>query len=197
MRNRVIKTKILAKREESGFTLIEAVIAIVILTIGLIGTAAAVTFALEFTSISRNVTSGKLVIVSTIEEVESLRNTRRLEFKQIANVGAVDNTDVDNPFEGFSTGWKPVSTVPGPDGVFGTDDDLTSPGADGVYGTVDDVTDNSLARKGFSREIVISFLPGSTVLKKVEVNVRYPAAQGKIGQISGVGYLNDEFRITR
>ena len=182
---------------EQGFTLIEAVIAIFILTIGLIGTAAAVTFALELGAISRNVTSGKLLVVSTIEEIESLRNSRRLDFPQIENVGNVDNTGAPNLFNGFSTGFKPVSTNPGPDGVNGTDDDFTGPGPDGIYGTGDDATDNSLARAGYLRQITITNLPGSTVLRKIEVRVQYPAAQGKYGEITGVGYLNDEFRLTR
>ena len=118
-------------KSENGFTMVEAVVAILILTIGLIGTAAAITYALEFGTISRNVTSAKSVIVATIEEVETLRNARRLDFKQVANVGAVDNIDSANQFGGFSVGFKPVSLGPGPDGVSGTDDDISiSPGAD-------------------------------------------------------------------
>ncbi len=167
---------------EQGFTMIEAVVAIFILTIGLIGTAAAVTFALEFSSISRNVTNGKLIVVSSIEEIESLRNSKRLEFKQIANVADVDNTNVANAFAGFSDGFKAVAIDPGADGVNGTDDDLVG---------------NPPVREGYWRRITISNLPGNVALKKVEVSVQYPAAGGKFGEITGVGYLNDEFRITR
>lgn len=180
-----------------GFSLIEVVIAIFILTIGLIGTAAAITFALEFSSISRNVTNGKLIIVSTIEEIEGIRNSRRLDFQQIENVGNVNNTGSENNFNGFSNGFNSVSVNPGPDGVNGTDDDLITAGPDGVYGTGDDTVDNSLARSGYFRKITITNLPGSSVIKKVEVRVQYPAAGGKFGEIHGVGYLNDEFRITR
>ena len=171
-----------ARNGEGGFTLIEAVIAIFVLTIGLIGTAAAITFALEFSSISRNVTSGKLVITSTIEEIESLRNSKRLEFRQIEHVGSVDNTGAANLFNGFSSGFKPISFDPGPDGVNGTDDDPTGTGQ---------------IREGYQREIVITNLTGSTTIKKIEVKVQYPAAPGKFGEIVGVAYLNDEFRITR
>ncbi len=82
--------------------MVEAVCAIFVVTIGLIGTAAAITYALEFSAISRNVTSAKSIIVSTIEEIETLRNSRRLDFSQIANVGAVNNADATNTFGGFS-----------------------------------------------------------------------------------------------
>lgn len=186
-----------AVKREAGFTLVEAVAAIFVVTIGLIGTVAAITYALEFGSISRNVTSAKSVIVSTIEEMETLRNSRRLEYRQIANVGSVNNTGTTNPFSGFSTGFKPVSLDPGADGVNGTGDDLVDKGADGVFGTGDDFTNNTLARQGYQREITITNLSGSTTIKKVEIKVRYIGRAGKMGEISGVCYLNDEARSTR
>lgn len=183
------------KKSEDGFTLIEAVIAIFIVTIGLIGTAAAITYALEFSTISRNVTSAKSVIVASIEEIESLRNSRRLDFKQIANVGAVNNTNTPSNFSGFSTGFKDVSINPGPDGVNGTDDDLRDDGADGVYGTADDFDNQSLIRSGYRRQITITTM--SDTLKKIEIKVKYMASNGKTGEIAGVCYLNDEARLTR
>lgn len=184
-----------SKRGEEGFSLIEAVMAIMIITIGLIGTAAAITYALEFGAISRNVGNAKLVIVSTVEEVESLRNTRRLDFKQIANVGDVDNNGTPNTFNGFSDGYKEVSLNPGPDGVNGTDDDLRNAGADNTYGTTDDFDDPSLVRSGYVREITITNL--NTTLKKVEIKVRYFGTGGKIGELRGVSYINDDARVTR
>lgn len=181
---------------EAGFTLVECVVAILILTIGLLGTAASITYALEFSSISRNVTKAKLTAVSSIEEIESLRNSRRLDFKQIANVGSVDNVNSPNSFTGFTTGLQPVTINPGPDGVYGTADDLTvAPGIDGVYGTADDVIDASQTRPGLTREITVINLSPS--LKKIVVRVRYEASGGKSGEITGVSYLNDDARITR
>lgn len=178
------------RKSEQGFSLIEAVVAIFILTIGLIGTAGAITYALEFGSISKNVTKAKLVIVASIEEIEMLRNSKRLNYSQIANVGNVDNADADNPFNGFSTGFKDVSKQPGTDGVNGTDDDFLVRAANGTY-----ITDPTLAREGFWRKITISEL--SKTLKKVEVRVRFVGRDGKKAEIVGVSYLNDEARITR
>jgi type II secretory pathway pseudopilin PulG len=155
---------------EKGFSLIEAVVAILIITVGLIGTAAAITYALEYGAISRNVGNAKLVIVSSIEEIESLRNTRRLDFKQIANVGKVDNNGSPNTFGGFSNGYKEVSVNPGPDGVNGTNDDLRDAGPDETYGTGDDFDNPSLVKSGYVREIIITDL--NTTLKKVEIKVR-------------------------
>lgn len=181
---------------EAGFSLIEAIVAIFILTIGLIGTAAAITYALEFSAISRNVTKAKMIVTSSIEEIESMRNSRRLDFKQFANEGSVDNTGSPNFFAGFSNGFRQVSDSPGPDGVNGTNDDLSiAPGPDGIFGTPDDVLNPALARDGYTREIIITNLSSS--LKKVVVNVRYTGSGGKIGEITGVSYLNDEARISR
>ena len=175
--------------------MVEAIIAIFILTIGLIGTAAAVTYALEFSAISRNVTKAKLVVVASIEEIESLRNSRRLGFKQFANAGSVDNTDATNQFLGFAEGFQAVSSSPGADGVNGTADDIaTSPGNDKVYGTSDDVINQTLVREGYTRQIEITNLSAS--LKKIVVRVRYTSAKGKLGEIVGVSYLNDEARTT-
>lgn len=184
------------KNLENGFTLLEVVVAIVILTIGLMGTAAAITYALQFSTLSKNLTNAKLSIIASIEEIESLRNTRRLEYKQIENAGKVDNVDSPNFFNGFSSGFKQISISPGNDGVNGTNDDLSkAAGADGKWGTSDDVIDSGLARGGYSRQITITSL--SETIKKVEVIVRYPASNGAIGEIRGVSYLNDEFRITK
>lgn len=189
-------TKKKSVRSEDGFTMIEAIVAIFILTIGLVGTVAAITYAIEFGRISRNVGAAKSIIVASIEQVETLRNAQRLNFKQIANVGKVDNTDSSNPFGGFGVGFKSVSLVPGNDGVNGTDDDLsTAAGADGKFGTSDDVIDPALARGGFQRQITITDLSAS--LKKIEVKVKFLGREGRQGEITGVGYLNDDARVTR
>jgi type II secretory pathway pseudopilin PulG len=193
-KNYKAKGKTLPK-SDAGFTLIESVIAIFVMTIALIGTAAAITYALEFGAISRNVTSAKSVIVATIEEVETLRNTRRLNFRQVANVGAVNNINSPNLFNGFSTGFKPVSLEPGKDGVNGTDDDLIDKGTDGIFGTPDDFENAALVRSGYQREITIRNL--SETLKEIEIKVQYTGRAGKVGEITGVCYLNDEARRTR
>jgi type II secretory pathway pseudopilin PulG len=177
---------------ERGFSLIEAIVAIFIITIGLIGTAAAITYALQFGAVSRNVTRAKLSVIATFEEIESLRNTRRLNYRQISNVGKVDNSETVNPFAGFATGFKPISIEPGVDGVNGTADDLRVAGPDQRFGTNDDFDNQTLALGGYSRQITITDLSKS--LKKIEVKIRYPGSGAAIGEITGVCYLNDEMR---
>lgn len=175
--------------------MIEAIAAIFVMTIGLIGTAAALSYAIHYGSISRNVTTAKGLVVSTIEDIETLRNARRLGFRQIANTGFVDNTGAITNFNGFTTDFQDVSLNPGPDGVSGTADDLTDPGPDGTFGTPDDFQNPAFARSGYRRKIDITDLSGS--MKRVEITIRYFGSGGRVGEINGVAYLNDESRTTR
>lgn len=181
---------------QGGFSLLEAVIAILILSIGLIATAAAITYAIELGTTTRNISNARAVIMSTIEEVESLRNSRRLNFLQIANVGSVDNTGADRTFNGFSVGYKEVSLQPGPDGINGTDDDLRDDGPDNIYGTPDDFDNVTFVRSGYVRSITIAPLATDPTIRRVEVRVRYYSTGGKVGEIAGVSYINDEARTT-
>ena len=184
------------RQGDRGFTLLEMVIAINILMVGLLGLAGAIGYALMATNHGRSITNTKLLVASMLEQMETLRDTGSLTFGQIANPADVDNTGADAPFAGFPTGFQPVSTEPGPDGIFGTCDDLSvSPGPDGAYCTSDDVTDQTRAVTGVTRQIAISLLPGSTSLKRVEVTVNY-WVNGHMYQISGVSYLNDDSRST-
>ncbi len=175
--------------------MIEAIAAIFVMTIGLIGTAAALSYAVHYGSISRNVTTAKGLIVSTIEEIETLRNARRLNFRQIANEGNVDNAGSTAAFSGFSAGFQDISLNPGPDGVSGTADDTTDAGPDGTFGTPDDFPNPALVRSGYRRQITITNLSAS--MKRIEITIRYFGSGGRVGEISGVSYLNDESRTTR
>lgn len=193
MSNRIIAK---SSNSNSGFSLLEAVVAILILSIGLIATAAAITYAIELGTTTRNLSNARAVIMSSIEEVESLRNSRRLNFLQIANVGSVDNTGADRNFNGFSVGYKEVSLQPGPDGINGTDDDLKDDGPDGIYGTPDDFDNITFIRSGYVRSITIAPLASDPSIKRIEVRVRYYSTNGKVGEIAGVSYINDEARTT-
>ena len=190
--NRGRQTKVARTTSEAGITIMEMVVAILILTVGLLSVAASVGYAISVSNKGRNLTNTKLLAVSLLEEMETLRNTQRLTFGQIANVGSVDNTDASQPFAGFPVGFQPISINPGPDGIWGTSDDLINPGADNTYGTGDDFTDPTWGVSGYSREIVITNL--STNLKRIQVTVRYPDTGGQMRSLVGVSYLNNDAR---
>jgi prepilin-type N-terminal cleavage/methylation domain-containing protein len=175
----------------AGFTLLETVVAMFILTIGLLALASTIGYALMVSNSGRGITNTKLLVVSVLEQMETLRNNGQLTFGQIANVGQVDNGGAGD-FAGFQSGFQPVSINPGPDGIFGTSDDLTDAGDDLEFGTPDDFTNPSLARGGITREILITSL--SPQLKRIQVTLRYTANGGDQKELVGVSYLNDNSR---
>ena len=177
---------------ESGVTILEMVVAMLILTVGLLGLAASIGYAVTVSNKGRNLTNTKLLVVSLLEQMETLRNTQQLTFGQIANAGSVDNTGASRTFAGFPNGFQSLSINPGPDGIFGTDDDLISPGPDNIYGTADDTIDNTWAVPGYQRQILITNL--SANLKRIQVTVRYPDAGGLLHDLVGVSYLNNDDR---
>jgi prepilin-type N-terminal cleavage/methylation domain-containing protein len=171
---------------ESGFTLLEMVVAMMILSIGLLAAATAIGYGLMASNRGRGVTNSKLLIVTALEQMETLRNTGQLNFAEISNTQVSGST-----FRGFPSGFVDVSTVPGPDGVFGTADDLSvAPGPDGNYGTSDDVKDMTRARPNVTRQILITEI--NPLLKKIQVTLRYGPNGGEQKELVGISYLNDD-----
>lgn len=169
---------------EAGVTILEMALATIILTVGLLALAASIGYAIAVSNKGRNLTNTKLVAVSMLEQMETLRNTGRLTFGQIANVGAVDNSGATRDFEGFPTGFQPVSINPGPDGIFGTQDDLIDP--------TTNQTQPTWAMSSCSREIVITNL--SSTIKRVQVTLQYRDPGGQLRNLVAVSYLNDDTR---
>lgn len=178
-------------RSDCGFSLLEVVIAITLLTVGLLGVASAIGYAMVASNHGRSITNTKLLAVSILEQMETLRDTGNLTFGQIANVGQVNNVGAARNFIGFQAGPQQVSINPGPDGIFGTADDLIDAGRDGRFGTVDDFVNPSFAAIGVTRQIQITSL--SDTLKKVKVTVDY-SANGGMKKLVAVCYLNDNSR---
>src|SRR6185436_956632 len=180
------------RNPQAGITIVEVVVGMMILTVGLLALAGSIAYAVTVSNKGRNVTNTKLLVVSVLEQMETLRNTQTLTFGQIANVGQVDDSDATTTFGGFPTGFRPISINPGPDGIFGTTDDLVNPGIDNTYGTGDDFTDQTWAVPNFTRQITITSL--SANLKRIEVTIRYPDAGGQTRDQTGVSYLNNDSR---
>jgi prepilin-type N-terminal cleavage/methylation domain-containing protein len=169
-------------RSDSGFSLLEVVVATLILTVGLLAVASSIGYAVVAGNHGRAITNTKLLVVSILEQMETMRNTGALTFGQIANVGDVNNLGV------FQTGFQQISTNPGPDGIFGTADDLIDAGPDAIYGNGDDFVNPNLAVIGYTREIQITSL--SPTLKKIQVTVKYPV-NGQLKLLVASGYLTN------
>jgi len=183
---RSLSTRKRQSRAEGGFSLLEMVVAMLILTIGLLGVASAISYALMASNRGRGITNSKMLVVSILEQMETLRDTGQLHFAEISNTQVLGST-----FTGFPTTFLPISRTPGPDGIFGTADDLIDPGPDLIYGSFDDFTNPLLARPGISRQIIITTLPDNDFLKKITVTLRYSPNGGETQTLVCSSYLND------
>jgi len=143
-----------------------------ILTIGLLAVASAIGYGLMASNSGRGLTNAKLLVVSALEQMETLRDSGQLNFAEVSNDHVLGST-----FTNFPTTFLPVSTVPGPDFVYGTMDD---PGR----------TDPTQAISGVTRQILITSL--SPTLKKIQVTLRYAPTGGISRDLVCVSYLNDD-----
>lgn len=171
-----------ARTKERGFTMMEVLISVVVLTIGLVSMLAMFTVALAATNNSQEDLTAKQIAQSTLESIFTARNTQQITFLQIQNV-ANGGIFLDGP---------QVIKDPGPDGLDGTADDLVNnplcpgpstclqlSGKDGVLGTADDVY---LPLNNYQRQILITnvFLPSGAVddtLRQITVTITYTSTQ--------------------
>lgn len=161
-------------KSDSGFSLIESLVSVGILSFGMLAIAAA------FLQGTMQLSGAHLDVLArekaaeAIESVFTSRDTRTIQWAQIRNV--------EGPGGGaggvFIDGAMPLAR-PGLDGLVNTADDdeeleaLVMPGPDGLLGTADDVT-QPLTQ--FTREVVIRDV--SMTLRRLTVIIRY-----RIGEI--------------
>ena len=158
---------------QRGFTMIEVVISMAVLTIGLVSLLGVFGIAMAATQTSQLDMIAKQLANEALESIVTARNTSQLQWDQVQNVGS--GTGI------FLTGLQPIN-LPGADGIVGTTDDatagpqtLTEPGPDGIYGTSDDV---QLPLSNFQRQVTISpvlDVNGNTVntLRAINVTIQY------------------------
>ncbi len=168
------------RSRQQGFTLLETLISMVVLTIGLVALLGVIGVAMTATQTSQEDMIAKKLAQETVESIYSARDTANITWSQIQNVGG---TGI------FVTGFKPINQA-GADGIFGTADDslaaaqtLTMPGPDGIYGTADDVIQ---PLTNFTRSIVIADVPNPatgtnyTNLRQLTITVQYYTPQYRL-----------------
>lgn len=169
-------------KAESGVTLLETMIAIVVLMIGLLAVLATLALAVGNTQSVQLDTVARQKTREAMESIYTARETSQVSFDAIQNVGNGNGI--------FTVGFTPV-TDPGPDGLGGTADDVPAapvrlPGPSGVItgGSEDVLVDLT----GFSRQIAISDIANQPNLRQIKVTVKYPVPQGwyKSYQIQGL-----------
>ena len=157
---------------EKGFTFIEVMIAMGILTVGVLGVAAVLAAGVQNLSSS----PGDVVVTQkaaqAIEAVFAARDSHKLTWAQIRNVDGEDGDD------GIFLDDAVKLYLAGPDGLVNTLDDsdevetVTLPGKDGTLETEDDLT---IPLSQYTRQITIRDVPGTSgQLRSILVTMTYP-----------------------
>jgi prepilin-type N-terminal cleavage/methylation domain-containing protein len=148
-------------RKSRGFSLIEVMIAMVVLTVGLLAVIASFATAIAATQSAQEDLIARHKALDAMESIYTARNSQQIPFTSIANQA---NGGV------FRGGAQPLLCA-GPDGLVGTGDDVACttvagavcpnggvecmvlPGADGILGNADD---QIMSLANFTRAITIS-----------------------------------------
>ena len=160
-------------KREQGFTMIEVMISMAVLTIGLVSLLGVFGLAMAATQTSQQDMIAKQLANEALESIVTARNTSQIQWDLVQNVGTGNGI--------FLTGFQPINLA-GADGIVGTADDavagpqvLTEPGPDGIYGTADDV---QLPLSNYQRQVTISAVldaNGNVVasLRAINVTIQY------------------------
>jgi prepilin-type N-terminal cleavage/methylation domain-containing protein len=166
---------------QSGFTIIETMIAIAIMGIGLVTLIAAFAASVGATQNAQQNLIARQKAMQAMESIYTARNTQQISFPQISNIAS----------GGIFTNAPTLLLSAGPDGLVNTADDvnfpasgpcaagpecLVLPGPDGILGTADD---KAMSLANFKRQIAINSVlesDGVTIdpnLKQIVVTVTY------------------------
>jgi prepilin-type N-terminal cleavage/methylation domain-containing protein len=170
---------------QSGFTLIETMIAIAIMGIALCALLAAFGSAIATTQNAEENLIAREKALQAMESIYTARNTQQVSFSQIGNISSGGI---------FSNGAVQLLAA-GPDGLVNTADDINfpasgpcpagpecvvMPGPDGILGTADDT---AMSLGNFTRQIQINSVleaDGVTInpnLKQIVVTITYSTAE--------------------
>ncbi|HTR48739.1 MAG TPA: prepilin-type N-terminal cleavage/methylation domain-containing protein [Verrucomicrobiae bacterium] len=178
-----------ARKAESGFSLIETMIALIILVVGILGVAVMLGNGLAYMSTSQADYIAQQKAAAAVESIFTARDVGKATWGTICNVGSSVCTGGI-----FATGQNPLCG-PGADGVIDTADDFSgSSCAGGTLAAPDAIlVPNSsgnfnpptyLPLTTFKRSVVISSVTdssGNTInnLRQITVTISYSAANFK------------------
>jgi prepilin-type N-terminal cleavage/methylation domain-containing protein len=182
-----------AQPKDTGFSLIEVVISMAVLTVGMVSLLGVFGLAMASTQTSQQNLIAKQLADEAMESIITARNTTQISWSQIQNASSCSgNADPTSggiflPTTSTSPILYPIYNS-GADGIYGTCDDtgstpllqfLADPGADGIYNTTDDTT---IPLTNYQRTILIYPLYDANsnlipTLRGVTITVQYSTPQ--------------------
>jgi prepilin-type N-terminal cleavage/methylation domain-containing protein len=174
---------------QSGFTLLEALVSMFILTVGLMALAQALYGGLVIAATSSPNLIAREKAREAIESVHTARDTHTILWAQIRNVNAPQDCPAGmtgSPGGVFLNGDLALA-APGQDGLVNTGDDdgdEVHPGPDNEFGTDDDVP-----LEGYSRQVDICDVDQNPDLRQITVTIRYNGS-------NAFGQRRREYRLT-
>jgi prepilin-type N-terminal cleavage/methylation domain-containing protein len=155
---------------QTGFTLLETMVALLVLGIGLVALAAMLAGSMAYMNSQQADFIAQQKASEAIESIFTARDTQAVSYAQIQNVssGGIFLNGPENLID------------PGPDGVVDTADDnanlpdtIIKPGPDGILGTADDIQIQLSVYYKMQRTIVISNIAGENGVRQIVVTVTY------------------------
>jgi type II secretory pathway pseudopilin PulG len=163
--------------QQTGFTLLEAMVAITILSFGILSLAAVYAQGIQVANMTQLDYIAEKKAEEAVETIFAARDSKVLAWTNVRNVtgsgGANDGV--------FLVGPRPLLAA-GPDGLYGTADDVTAqpdvviigPGPDKILGTADDIV---MPLTNMTRTIVIVDVPGESGLRQITITMNYTAGK--------------------
>jgi prepilin-type N-terminal cleavage/methylation domain-containing protein len=163
------------KRRQHGFTLMEVLVSMFVLTIGLVSMVGVFATAMASTQAAQQDMIAKQLAQQAMETIFTARGTANLTWDQIQSVGGAGSSGI------FRTGLQAIKQ-PGTDGIYGSINDgssvpqtMTLPGPDGIVGTADDTV---VGFNNYQRSITISNT-ASADLRSVAITIQYTIPASK------------------
>jgi prepilin-type N-terminal cleavage/methylation domain-containing protein len=168
------------RKHESGFTLIETMIAMIVLSVGILSLAAMLADGLAYMNTSQYDYIAQQKAAQAVESIFTARNLGQATWATICNVGSTVCTGGI-----FVNGANPLCD-PGTDEIIGTADDFNGtacnvqpdsiwlPGSSGTYSSGQKVP---LTNYQFKRTITITAFPNVANLRTITVLITYNAGR--------------------
>lgn len=159
----------------AGFSLIEAMIAMVVLAFGVLGLAAMMTDGIAYMNMSQADFIAQQKAEAAIESIFYARDSKIYSWAQLQNITTAQGVFLTAP---------EVLCDPGPDGIVDTVDDnvanvdvIWAPGPNGIL--TDPANATRMALSTYTRTIVIADVPGDPNVRTITVTISYTAGRFK------------------